>query len=105
MKNMKHLLTSITVVAVLGGYSGMGWAEQDKAGDYNLSEFTCKDVMRLEGENRSVAVALFHGYLLGKKGAIKFNSENLATTTDKFIDHCLDNPASIALESMAKVSK
>ena len=105
MRNLKHLLTSLTVVAVLAGSSGMGWAEQEKAGDYNLDEFTCKEVMRFAGENRAVAVALLHGYLLGKKGAIEFNSDNLSARTDKFTDYCLDNPTSMALKSMMKISK
>ncbi len=70
----------------------------------DLKDNTCKDVMRLSGQDRDVALALAHGYVLGKKGTTKFEIDRLALITDKFIDHCLDNPKDNALAAFEKIA-
>ena len=57
----------------------------------DLKDNTCKDVMRLSGQDRDVALALAHGYVLGKKGTTKFEIDRLALITDKFIDQQIRN--------------
>ena len=71
----------------------------------DLRDNTCKDVMRLSGQDRDVALALAHGYVLGKKGTTKYEIDKLAAITDKFIDHCLDNPKENALAAFEKIAK
>jgi hypothetical protein len=66
---------------------------------------SCKEVMRLSGEERDLAIAFAHGYMLGKKGTTKFEVEALAQVTDQFIDYCLDHPAENALASFEKFAK
>lgn len=61
--------------------------------------------MRLSGSKRENALALVHGYRLGKMNTTQYEIEALATITDKFIDHCLDNPNDKALESFEKLGK
>ena len=34
----------------------------------DLGGYLCKDLMRLSGEDRQIALALIHGYRLGKSG-------------------------------------
>ena len=63
---------------------------------------TCKEVMRLSGNERDIAIAFAHGYVLGKKGTTQYEVDALAQVTDQFIDHCLDNPAANALQSFDK---
>jgi len=71
----------------------------------DLKDNTCKDVMRLTGQDRDVALALAHGYVLGKKGTTKYEIDKLAQITDKFIDYCLDNPKENALAAFEKIAK
>jgi len=71
----------------------------------DLGDNTCKDVMRLSGQDRDVALALAHGYVLGKKGTTKFEVDTLAQITDKFIDYCLDNPKEKAMAAFEKNAK
>ena len=66
---------------------------------------SCKDVMRLSGSDRDIALAFVHGYMLGKKGTTKYEVETLAQITDQFIDYCLDHPAENALQSFEKLAK
>jgi len=70
----------------------------------NLGTFTCKEVMRLSGEDREIAIALAHGYVLGKKGTTEYEVETLAEITDQFTDYCLDHPAENALQSFEKLA-
>jgi hypothetical protein len=72
-------------------------------GDRTIEQFLCKDVMRDSGDNRDVAVAFLHGYLLGKSGGSKFNIDTLRKQSDRFIEHCLDNPNEKAADAMSKV--
>lgn len=73
--------------------------------DKNLASYTCKDVMLFSGKDRDVAIAVLHGFILGKSGSTTFNTDVLAAGTDKFMDFCLDNPTKKALESMEHVMK
>ncbi|MCG6967864.1 MAG: HdeA family protein [Chromatiaceae bacterium] len=71
----------------------------------DLGTFSCKEVMRLSGEDRGIALALAHGYVLGKKGTTQYEIEALAQITDQFIDHCLDHPTDNALQSFETIAK
>ncbi|NVO17993.1 MAG: hypothetical protein HXX10_28570 [Rhodoplanes sp.] len=70
-----------------------------------IEQFACKDVMRDSGPDRDVAIAFLHGYLLGKSGGSKFNTERLRAETNAFIDRCLDNPNEKAEQAMIGVKK
>jgi hypothetical protein len=71
----------------------------------DFAALSCKDVMRLSGEERDLALAFAHGYMLGKKGTTQYDVDVLARITDQFIDHCLDHPAENALKSFEKFAK
>ena len=70
----------------------------------SLDSFLCKDVMRMSGDDRLIATALLHGYLLGKKGTIKYVPAELGKVTDSFTEHCLSNPNDNALEAFTKLA-
>ena len=80
-------------------------ADSSKGDMKDLKSFTCKDIMRLSGEDRSVALAIAHGYVLGKKGKTQYSVDALSKITDQFTDHCLDNPKDNALSSFEKIAK
>jgi hypothetical protein len=83
--------------------SGNGLAEPNDA-KRDFSNLACKDVMRLSGTERDIALAFTHGYMLGKKGTTQYDVDALAQVTDRFIDHCLDHPADNALQSFEKIA-
>ncbi|MGB5339808.1 MAG: HdeA/HdeB family chaperone [Gammaproteobacteria bacterium] len=103
MRDMRRYVSIMLISASLAVFSASGTAAESD--DKNLNDYSCKDVMRFSGEHREIAIALLHGYFLGKQGKTAFNTDTLSGRTDKFIEHCLDNPAVKALDSMAKVSK
>jgi hypothetical protein len=103
MRDWKRLVTTLVISASLAMASTSGWSAE-KA-DEDLNNYSCKDVMRMTGADRRGAIAVFHGYFLGKQGKTTFNTETLMDRTDQFTEYCLDNPTAKALESMARVSK
>ena len=88
----------------LVGTSVLG-ADSPSQNARDLKSNTCKDVMRLSGQDRDVALAMAHGYVLGKKGTTKFEIDALAKITDKFVDYCLDHPQEKALEAFEKIAR
>jgi hypothetical protein len=99
---MNNSCAMIAVATVILS-AAIGSAVGQDSGDRSTDQYTCKDVMRESGENRDVAIAFVHGYLLGKANATKYNIEVLEKQSDAFIDYCLNNPNEKALDAMTKV--
>ena len=106
----RERLRSVGLAAALlaASLAGTGSAPAQTQSDQNRSDrviewFTCKDVMRQPNTSREIAIAFLHGYLLGKSGNSKFNVEVLEGQTNAFIEQCLDNPQSKAVDVMTKL--
>lgn len=102
-KSVRHFVTAAVASALFFGGS-VAFAEEPSS-KKDLNEFVCKDVMRLSGSERENALALVHGYRLGKMGTTQYDIETLSDLTDRFIDHCLDNPNDKSLASFEKLGK
>ena len=88
---------------MLASVLAAGSAQAQNQADRTIEQFKCKDVMREPDQNRAVAIAFLHGYLLGKSGDSKFNVDVLEKQTDAFIEQCLDNPQTKAEDVMLKL--
>ncbi|MCW8963605.1 MAG: HdeA family protein [Gammaproteobacteria bacterium] len=71
----------------------------------NVNEFLCKDILRTSGDDRDIAVAFMHGYLLGKSGKDTFNRATLSAATDNFIEACLNDVNGVAVKTLKKQLK
>lgn len=71
----------------------------------DLDSFLCKDVMRMTGDDRTIATSVLHGYTLGKKNTTKYVAAELFKITDAFVEHCLNNPNDKALQAFTKIAK
>lgn len=104
---MNKYIKIITVcfIAVLFCFWSASVSFSDEKSDgveKDINDYLCKDVMRMTGEDRSVSLGILHGYMLGVKGTTKFNHAELLGITDRFVENCLDNPQSKALEVFKK---
>ncbi len=104
MSKTKYILRSIVIAVALCVVLSSVSLAQDK-GPKDLNGYTCKDIMRMSGEHRSIAIAFLHGYFLGKKGSTAFDTQKMAEATDRFIEYSLDNPEAKALDAMGKFVK
>ena len=102
-KSLRNLAAAAITSALFAG--GLAFAAEEPSTQKDLKEFACKDVMRLSGSEREYALAFVHGYRLGKMNTTQYEIEALAAITDKFIDHCLDNPNGNALATFEKIGK
>jgi len=102
-KTLRNVVTAALASALFSG--GAAIAADEPSVQKDLSTFQCKDVMRLSGSERENALALVHGYRLGKMGTTEYDIEALSDLTDRFIDYCLDNPNDKALASFEKLGK
>ena len=100
--SIRNLMAAALASALFVGASAS--LAEEPSTQKDLNEFLCKDVMRLSGNEREYSLAFVHGYRLGKKGTTQYEIEALAAITDKFIDHCLDNPGDKALEAFEKIA-
>lgn len=96
---------ALVAVPLLYAPATMAEGEEKKVEMLDLTSYTCKDIVRFSGEERTVALAALHGYTLGKKGVTTFDPERLAKASTDFIEHCLDNPSDKALDAFAKFAK
>jgi len=101
-KSLRTLMTAAVTSALF--FAGSAAVAEEPSTQKDLSEFTCKDLMRLSGSERENSLAFVHGYRLGKMNTTQYEIEALAAITDKFIDHCLDNPNDKALAAFEKIA-
>ncbi len=103
MSTLQHSLRVLVTLIALSLLVPATFAAESTTND--LNSYLCKDLMRLSGEDREIALALVHGYRLGKLGTTQFETEALAEITDRFLEYCLDHPGENALASFEKVAK
>jgi len=102
---MSKLIRSTIPAAFVALSLLYGPASAADGGVVAMTDYLCKDVMRMSGEDRAITLGVLHGYRLGKKGATKFVSDDLAKVSDKFVEYCLDNPREKAMASFEKLAK
>ena len=103
MQTVKVFSIVMVIVLYLGVvFSGTAMGQDEQK---DISSYSCKDVMRMSGTDRELALAVLHAFILGKKGTTKFDVPKLTNATDEFIEFCLDNPNDNALAVMEKLTK
>lgn len=111
MSTISRMMAATAIGTVLAGAVLNAAAQQQstaaqlKDSPTELGSYLCKDVMRMSGDDRVIALSVLHGYFLGKKGAMSYVSAALAKVTDEFTDYCLDNPNAKALDAFGKFAK
>jgi hypothetical protein len=100
----KSILGLCSVVCItLPLFSMPATAEDEQVIDIN--SYLCKDIMRMSSDERSVALGVMHGYVLGKKDTTSFDDVKASKLSTDFIEYCLDNPRDPALASFEKLAK
>ena len=102
-KSHRILAVAVTFSAFCIGGPSVIAGELSETRD--LKNNQCRDVMILSGEDREIAIAFAHGYMLGKKNTTRYVPAELGEATDKFMDYCLDNPKDNALAAFEKFTK
>ena len=99
-----RFLPAAAAVMTIIMFSTAAGAAESTGSKRDFGTLSCKDIMRLSGEEREIALAFAHGYRLGKKNTTQYDVDALAGITDRFIDYCLDHPAENGLQSFEKIA-
>lgn len=106
MSKMSRMIVSLAI-ATTSLMLPLGAQAAETAGPSvtKMNSFLCKDIMRMSGDDRMIALSLLHGYYLGKKGATEYQPAKLSQMSDDFVEYCLEHPGDQALGSFAKFAK
>lgn len=92
----------VAVTFALGAATTAPAAAQEETATRDINDITCRDVIRMSGDDRDIAIAFLHGYILGDGESTEFVVEELYLATDLFIEYCLDNTDDAAVEALRK---
>ena len=102
---MSKLMRSLIPFAFVAFPTLHGPAGAAEGGVVEITDYLCKDIMRMSDDERAVSMGVLHGYRLGKKGVTSFVAEDLAKVSNEFIEYCLDNPHEKAMASFEKLAE
>ncbi len=68
-------------------------------GAIDISQTDCRTLLKMENEEQDFVLVFFHGFMHGKNNNTILNDLALGKTTDKIIDHCIDNPQDKVLKA------
>lgn len=71
----------------------------------DLTTVSCKDMLLMEGDQRDSTIVFFHGMMIGKNGSTVLDAQTLSNTTDKVLEHCVNNPQDKLISVFEKYSK
>jgi hypothetical protein len=70
-----------------------------------LNELDCRTLLRLSGDERDFTLLYLHGFVSGRNNQYLLPVQELATVTDRLIEHCIDRPADKALAVIEQLRK
>ena len=87
---MRSFMTSCiaaTAVCVLG----IADAQANDANKIDMGSITCRDLLKMSGEEEQNTMIFFHGYFNGIKKDLSIDEDALTKATDDIKDFCIDN--------------
>jgi HdeA/HdeB family len=96
-------ILSATLVTI--AFIGLARAEDDVETRIQIDEITCREALKMSGDERTFTAVFFHGFVSGKKNETLFDAPALSEATDKIADFCIDNPSEPLLKAFETIRK
>lgn len=64
----------------------------------DLGSITCRDFLKLSGEEEDNIITFLHGYISGTQNNAVIDIDVLGEATDKIKDMCIDHPKKLLLD-------
>jgi hypothetical protein len=58
----------------------------------DLTKLDCRTLLQMNGDERNLTLAFYHGLISGKNDEMVIERTNLSQVTDNVIDYCIDHP-------------
>ena len=97
----RRILCLVTVIGIIASIHTTPTFSQDPPKEWtvvDLNTLDCRTLLKMPGDARDTTVAFYHGMITGMNKEMSVNIPALGETTDKVIDHCIDNPKDILLK-------
>jgi hypothetical protein len=93
VEKMGLLLVSITMGVLSVGGQVSAQPETQPAPTIDLEAITCRDLLKMGGEEEENTMLFMHGYMSGKREETMVNAGELAAVTDQVMNTCIDQPS------------
>ena len=67
-------------------------ANQGEADNIQIDKMTCREMLKMDGDERKFTLIFLHGFVSGKKAELLFDGSALADATDVILDDCINSP-------------
>jgi len=65
---------------------------QDEGITIEIDRMTCREMLRMGGEERDFTLIFLHGFVSGRQNALVFDGPALTAATDRILDACIGDP-------------
>lgn len=80
-------------------------AEPEIKAKLQIDDITCREALKMGGEERAFTVIFFHGFTSGRMNQTLFDGPALSEATDKIADYCIDNPSAKLITAFETIRK
>ena len=67
-----------------------------------LSEISCRELLKMPGEDKRLTLVFFHGLMTGKRNQMVIDRIGLREATEKITDDCINNPDETLITTFEK---
>jgi HdeA/HdeB family len=71
----------------------------EEARSLPVTTLTCRSLLQASGDERDLLLAVFHGYVAGKRGDPSMDTVKMSFQTDDIISYCIDKPDARVLDA------
>jgi hypothetical protein len=86
------VLTLITLTLNLKGTMAQSETMSEDNSVVDLETISCRDLLKLNDEDKRSTIIFFHGYMSGKQSDLTADVDVLGEISNQVIDYCIDNP-------------
>ena len=94
------LLAALTSTAAMA--QGAAPAAEPRA-QQAINELDCRTLLRLSGDERDFTLLYLHGFVSGRMNLQLLPVNDLAESTDRLIDGCIDKPSAKVLAALEQL--
>ncbi|MEA5508381.1 HdeA family protein [Crocosphaera sp. UHCC 0190] len=104
MKLMKKVWGILVLTAIVSELAIMPGYAQENAEDtkVDLSKVSCRELLKMPGEDKRLTLVFFHGFISAKKNQMMVDSIALREATNQVTDYCIDNPDATLMSAFEK---
>ncbi len=94
-------LTSLAML-LIGVAASTGAPAQDEGITIEIDKMTCREMLKMGGDERDFTMIFLHGFVSGARGETVFDGPALTAASDAVLDACIDAPEAPLLDTFSK---